>query len=88
MADLNSLNVEFRLVTKLVADLGVACYEQAGITNPDAIPEMVEFVKIKAEEQHDPRCDLTYQNPEFDGPCSCSCGKHEAQALLKKAGVK
>ncbi len=57
-------------------ELGIACHE-AGITNPDAIGEMVELLEEVAR---------TLSVTHKVGLCSCcSC---QAQDLLRKAGAK
>lgn len=97
MASANSINIEFRLVTKLVADLGIACNE-AGITNPGALPEIMRFLKTFTGKDF-------YYKPSWATHYVCqtcsgkglvmdtvqhgdNCHTEQAQALLKKAGVK
>jgi hypothetical protein len=66
--------------------IGRACLE-AGITNPEAIPKMVEFVKENSH--HTGRC----QSMNMTGPVlgkftpQCFCVADKAEAILKEAGV-
>jgi hypothetical protein len=51
----------------------------AGITDPDTIPEMVEFLKNAAIAWHCPDC------PKHPGKLRLA---DQAQALLEKAGIE